>query len=270
MAVNYPIPPWIAQGADPAAQYAQGLGIGVRIGAERAAQQYQQQALLRSQAQDEFEKQYKTQVLNLQVDKAMRVQQAQAGFQQAVQSGMDPSQALMMFGPGMGDSAADIIRAQGLAEQRTANDEIARLRLASAGRTADLRERELGLRERNIERLDKRYQLSDADRQRIAPLQKQIDELHKQRLELDPEADRVKRRKLAVEANYIQRQIDQITNPVEQAVEAAPVEATVTPQPAAPSSTGERVKVISPDGKRGSIPVEQLDEALREGYRQVE
>jgi hypothetical protein len=115
---NYPIAPWFSQGADPAAQYAQGLGIGVRIGAERAAQQYQQQALLRAQAQDEFEKQYKTQVLNLQVDKAMRVQQAQAGFQQAVQSGMDPSQALMQFGPAMGDSAADIIQAQEMAEYR--------------------------------------------------------------------------------------------------------------------------------------------------------
>jgi hypothetical protein len=118
VAVSYPIPNWISQGADPAAQYAQGLGIGVRIGAERAAQQYQQQALLRAQAQDEFEKQYKTQVLNLQVDKAMRVQQAQAGFQQAVQSGMDPSQALMQFGPAMGDSAADIIQAQEMAEYR--------------------------------------------------------------------------------------------------------------------------------------------------------
>src|SRR5688500_1328439 len=118
MAVNYPIPPWIAQGADPAAQYAQGLGIGVRIGAERAQQQYAQQQLLRQQAKDEFEKQYTQAKLQFDVDRVMRVQQAQAGFQQAVQSGMDPSQALMQFGPAMGDSAASIIQAQEMAEFR--------------------------------------------------------------------------------------------------------------------------------------------------------
>lgn len=37
----------------------------------------------------------------------------------------------------------------------------------------------------------------------------------------------------------------------------------------APSQAG-RVKVISPEGKQGSIPAEQLDEAIKQGYRRVQ
>ncbi len=36
---------------------------------------------------------------------------------------------------------------------------------------------------------------------------------------------------------------------------------------AAPAAAGERVTVISPSGKRGSIPKAQLQKALSEGYK---
>ena len=38
---------------------------------------------------------------------------------------------------------------------------------------------------------------------------------------------------------------------------------------AIPTDTGNRVNVISPDGKRGSIPKEQLQEALSNGYKRT-
>lgn len=50
-------------------------------------------------------------------------------------------------------------------------------------------------------------------------------------------------------------------------VSPEPTEPTQPIQPTPP--TGERIKVISPEGKRGTIPKSQLPEALREGYKQI-
>jgi hypothetical protein len=266
VAVNYQIPPWLAAPADPAAHYGQGLQIGVRIGAEQAAQRYQQQQMLRAQAQDEFERQYKTEVLNLQVDQALRKQRAQMGFQAAVQQGMNPMEALMAFGPEMGESMGEILRAQGVAEQRTIANELARERLSGAQRASDLREREIEQRstiadrtanlrerelersERNLDRLEKRLTLSDADRERIKPLQHQIDILQKQRLELDPneQGNKIKRFKLAQEAATIQRQIDKI---IGQPSAPAPAAA---PQPASPAAAPSIAAgtIVKQGGKR--------------------
>ena len=35
-------------------------------------------------------------------------------------------------------------------------------------------------------------------------------------------------------------------------------------------SSGNRIKVMSPDGKAGTIPKEQLQDALKQGYKQVQ
>jgi hypothetical protein len=40
--------------------------------------------------------------------------------------------------------------------------------------------------------------------------------------------------------------------------------------PAKPKSSGTRVRVVSPEGKTGSIPEEQLDSALRQGYKRAQ
>lgn len=42
------------------------------------------------------------------------------------------------------------------------------------------------------------------------------------------------------------------------------------PQPSNQTSSGNRVKVISPNGKTGTIPKEQLQDALKQGYKQVQ
>jgi hypothetical protein len=64
-----------------------------------------------------------------------------------------------------------------------------------------------------------------------------------------------------------QKIVDEMGNPVE------PTQSQVQPQPTggqpSPIPTGGRVTVVSPDGKRGSIPTNQLQEALTAGYKQV-
>ena len=41
------------------------------------------------------------------------------------------------------------------------------------------------------------------------------------------------------------------------------------PKVTTPSKTGKRIMVISPDGQRGDIPTEQLQEALQAGYKRT-
>lgn len=99
MAGEYAIPPWIGGGADPAQHFSVGMQMGVRLGAEQAAQQYQQQQMLRQQQQDEFERQYKNTVLQMQVDEATQKQQALSDYQQLVDQGVPAMEALQQVGP---------------------------------------------------------------------------------------------------------------------------------------------------------------------------
>jgi hypothetical protein len=108
----YPIPPWIAQPADPAAHYAQGFQIGSRIGAEQAAQQFQQQQMLRQQQQDAYEQQYKNTVLQMQVDAATRKHQAINAYTQLVQSGVPSIDAMKQVGPDLGYNPAALAQAE--------------------------------------------------------------------------------------------------------------------------------------------------------------
>jgi hypothetical protein len=114
--MNYPIPPWLSQGADPARQYAGGFALGMRMGESQAAQALQQQAMLREQQKDEFDRQYKNTVLQVQIEDALRKQRAQSAFRDMVQGGADPMEALMRAGPEMGESMGDLLRTRAMME----------------------------------------------------------------------------------------------------------------------------------------------------------
>jgi len=52
-----------------------------------------------------------------------------------------------------------------------------------------------------------------------------------------------------------------------------PATYTVVPrgsQQVTPTAPSGKVRVISPDGKTGTIPAEQLEEALKSGYKRVQ
>lgn len=99
---NYPIPPWLSQPADPAAHYVTGLQIGVRIGAQQASQQFAQQQYLREMQKDEFDRQYKTQARQMEIDEITRKHRAIANYQDMINQGVDPMTALRQAGPDMG------------------------------------------------------------------------------------------------------------------------------------------------------------------------
>lgn len=102
MPVAYQIPPWVGQPADPAAHYGQGFQIGMRLGAEQAANQMRQQQLLMEQQKMEFEQQYQQQKQALEVSDLIQKQRAHAAYQGMISQGVNPMQALEMVGPSMG------------------------------------------------------------------------------------------------------------------------------------------------------------------------
>lgn len=95
MAIDYPLPPWLTQHADPVSMYAHGLQIGSSIGAQQAHQQLLQEQMLREQQKTAVEQEYRNQVYQLKADEAARQYAAQAKFTQLINSGMDPQQALL-------------------------------------------------------------------------------------------------------------------------------------------------------------------------------
>lgn len=152
MPVSYAIPPWVGRPADPAAHYAQGFQIGVHLGAQQAAQMFQQQQMamqhqkeLMAEQQQEVENQYNTQVLNLKAAELARKHQANQIFQSRIASGEDPSQVLMQLAPELGESATSVLHNQALREQARAM---------------------MGYRERNLERMTQ----ADVERSRPKPL----------------------------------------------------------------------------------------------------
>lgn len=101
------LPPWL-QPADPAAHMATGLQIGVRIGAEQAAQQLQQAQMLRQeqiQAQEQARWQAEFGLREAEAKRtaeaAARKSAAIAAYQQEVASGADPLSAILRYGPAM-------------------------------------------------------------------------------------------------------------------------------------------------------------------------
>lgn len=126
MAQAYQTPGWI-QPADPAAHYQVGYQIGVHVGAQQAAQAFQQQQMAmqeRKQAMAEqqqvYEDQMNMQVLNLKAAETARKFQANQAFRSRVASGEDPSRVLMELGPDMGESPTSILHDQAMRDQARA------------------------------------------------------------------------------------------------------------------------------------------------------
>lgn len=153
MPIAYDTPRWVGTPADPAAHYATGVQIGMRLGAQQAAQMFQQQQLelqrqhqLMAAQQQEVENQYNTQVLNLKASEMARRHQANQEFRVRVSRGEDPSNVLMQLAPDMGESATGVLTAQA--------------RQSSARELAGYREAQL-----------RRAAAADAERERIANAQ---------------------------------------------------------------------------------------------------
>lgn len=150
------IPPWVGQPADPAAHYAQGYQIGVHVGAQQAAQAFQQQQLalqqrkeLMAQQQQAVEDEMNTQVLNLKAAETARKFQANQEFRARVGAGEDPASVLMQLAPDLGESPAAILHNQALRDQQRAM---------------------MDFREANAQRLGTQFQKSLEERQREADL----------------------------------------------------------------------------------------------------
>jgi len=94
---NYSIPPWI-YGADPAAQYARGLGIGADIGQAQQRTALAQQSAMREQAQQAVEDAYRQQKFQLESDEAARKLAAQIRIEKAIEGGMEPQRAYLLYG----------------------------------------------------------------------------------------------------------------------------------------------------------------------------
>lgn len=104
-AISYPLAPWVGKPADLAAHYTTGFQMGMRLGAEQAANIFRQQQIFREQQKDEFENQLAAQRQAIEVDKITRKQRAIANYQGLVQSGVDPMSALQAIGPDIADPA---------------------------------------------------------------------------------------------------------------------------------------------------------------------
>lgn len=263
---TYPIPPWLAETAQPAAFYGRGLQVGAQIGSEIAAQRLAQQQLMRQAQQDAIDQSYRDQMLQMKVDETVRRQRAYSQYKSMLDSGASPEQAIIRLGPEMGESVTDLLRYQQMA---AAQKEVASQRFQNQAARADLEDRklamrgkELDMREKNNERLRDRFEgrISDADKTRIDLLKRQVTEINKGLEGLKPES--VEAQRIQARAENAELQIRSILGKYD---------APKKEQPAAPSSPqGQRVRVKSPGGKVGTIPADQLDAALNEGYTTLE
>lgn len=131
------IPPWI-KAADPATHMAQGMHIGIQIGAQQAEERFRQQQLAAKQAQVDQEMQVQEasqrfkevqaakneqlaardqalaeQKYSLAASQAAQKHQAMQEYQSAVGGGMDANEAMLKWGPAMSANtgAAAAIRA---------------------------------------------------------------------------------------------------------------------------------------------------------------
>lgn len=106
--------------------------------------------------------------------------------------------------------------------------------------------------------------LSDVDRAKLTSLYAEMRSVNAElaKIPAAPSKDEddeaiASRTALVNRKSQIQKQINKIGAP--------PTKTETEPKPAS-----GRITVVSPSGKRGTIPASQLDEALREGYQQVE
>jgi hypothetical protein len=119
------------ESANPAAYSAKGYGLGIQAGAEEAANRFKQQQMalqqqkaaqdeaqmqaemgLRQQAEQDKNQQFASDLAlqqqhqDLLAQTAAQKSQAVLSYQQAIQGGMDPTEAILQFGPAMGQQAS--------------------------------------------------------------------------------------------------------------------------------------------------------------------
>lgn len=123
------IPPWIRP-ADEADYLGRGLQIGASMAAQQAQEEYRNQQLQLEQAQQAIQNQRQAQqdaiqqALNQQIQARLEKQfqieakqaaeksQALLGYQQDIQGGADPLQAILKYGPAMGQQVSSVAQAQ--------------------------------------------------------------------------------------------------------------------------------------------------------------
>jgi hypothetical protein len=252
------LPPWIGTPADPAAETATGIGLGQRDVALRLQQQ-EEQAALQEQA---FQQQQQAQATALAQQKQQIATKAAAdkasavlSYQNALRGGTDPLQAILQYGPAMGQQAspeAAALRASYTAPKAAlpppqwvpANDDtgapgyfISNGRpffppkgqpdISSSERAATIRE--LDSQEKEIITDNPDIMLRARHPEKLSPdelaVLQQLKDIERQKQELLP---RLKQNG---------------------------------------KTDSDRVAVVDPSGKKGTIPSMQVDDALAAGYQ---
>lgn len=300
------LPPWI-KAADPAAHMAQGMHIGIQIGAQQAEERMRQQAAAAKQAQfqQEMDAQQAAQrfkevqaakqeqmaardqalaesKFGLAASDAARKHQAMQEYQSAVTGGMDPNEAMLRWGPAMAANtgAAAAIRAH----ERESRAPIVpqEITLPSGLRGVQMGQQfkyEPSARSGAIAKVPEgakhvpatadvpeHWALPAKDKSELTAYQntmerdrteKALEKLRDAQPSWSEDEPPEKANKLtAAQWKTWKGQIDALQKRIE-GIEA-------------PAAKSGRVRVKSPDGKTGSIPADQLDDALAHGYTQVQ
>lgn len=258
------IPPWLV-GTDPVAMYAEGLRLGTQQAGEAARIQAQQESALREQQRMAVDEQIRSQQLSLQMQQQAEREKAQARryaaqerYQTLISSGVDPAKALLSVAPDLGESltgAAQLYRS------------------TQAPTMTPYQQAMIEIRREEAQRRAKAATPASIVEHPEFPGQKFLRQPtgHEQLL-ADKEPTQEQKDRLTLQALHAMRPTtgDDVTSPEwqQQTNRAAQVLSRYLTPPKT-QKTG-RIRVKSKDGKIGTIPAEQLDEAKKEGYTEVE
>lgn len=332
---EYIAPSWVGRPADPALHYGQGFQMGVHLGAQQAAQAFQQQQLAQqqqrmalAQQQQEFENQMQAQVLSLKVGEMARQHQASQMFQQRVAMGEDPTRVLMELAPALGESPAGIIRAQQARDNARAMMDFRQSNMARLIESGQARQQEAAARlaeskAKDVAAAEKEARVAKQSQQRIE-LQKASQaqrarqaaekQLEQNAAYLKLQADLSTATRLLNERiskgkgllglgsqQTLDKEVDALTKKVaekelaikrfhDQFVDAHPPAAftplggelgegedegegvgdntlpDVTPKA---TQTQERVRMKAPNGKTGTLPSDQVEAAIAQGWTRL-
>lgn len=316
MPVGYQMPPWVGQPAEPSANYATGFQIGVRLGAEQAANQYRQQQILLEQQKQAFENQYAQQKQALEVADVIQKQRAIASYQGMVNQGVDPMRALQFVGPSLGVDPSRVaaieesrmdreaqrqatqqhwVRQMALAGQRERRLETQgekRLRLAAERMEA---EEQKGVKTKAAkaqaqELAQKREKrMATASIERDTELKALRDALNAANSELKaarttPKGMLTRQSSYdanikALEANRLEaaKAVDSRLKELRQNYGLEDMEASTSESlpfdragnDTLPDISPQRVRMKSPDGKTGTLPADQVDAAVSQGWTRL-
>lgn len=99
------LPPWLTP-SDPAPAAARGFQLGLHAGAQQASQRFQQMQMARMEQQDAMQQARWDAEMGIKAAEMARKHQAQMSYRQAIEGGMDPLDAMIRFGPEMGQQAS--------------------------------------------------------------------------------------------------------------------------------------------------------------------